>query len=284
MDIKEEIRQIPSRSVIDIAENVFYEFKKMWSQQEVFYYTDISTFINGIIVEKPKLNNEICLWASRYSYMNDTEELLLGINKIKSWGAPDYLIDGLPQLHEKDHVISMTMAKDELPMWNTYGNNGKGVMLSFNTKKLLAIYGGRIQPCFYSESDYSKDIESSIRDSMYGQEYNKLTKRQKMFIQIFIANMYVILGKNMKYNYEKEVRIYGIGSEYFDKAKQVFFRYSKNKIIPYVKEYLPKSALTGVCFGPLAEYDMSSLSMKEFLLSHGFEHCIITKSQIPYRG
>ena len=284
MDISEEIQQIPRKLITNIAEDVFYKFKDLKDQQEVFYYTDVSTLINGIIVEKPKQDNEICLWASRYSFMNDSEELSLGMKKIESWGAPDYLLDGLLQLHEKDHVISMTMAKDELPMWNTYGNSGMGVMLSFSIQKLLALYGGRLQPCFYSESKYAEEIESAIKAPRFGEEYEKLSCGQKIYIHVFLASIYVILSKNIKYEYEKEVRIYGIGSKYFDNKKDVFFRYSKNKIIPYVKEYFPKSALTGICFGPLAEYELSSQAMKEFLFSRGFEHCKITKSQIPYRG
>lgn len=282
--ITDNIKQIPQKTLFEIAENTFYEFKNLQSQHEVYYYTDMATFLNGIVVNKPKPNKEICLWASRYSYLNDEEELRNGHERLKLMGAPDYLVEGLSQMHSKDHIISLSMAKDSLPMWNTYGDKGNGVMLVFDTKRLLSHYAGRLQPCFYSESQYDNNIEDTISNSKFGQNYLKMNKEQQIYVHIFIASMYVILRKNEKYNYENEVRIFGIGSEYFDETKEIHYRYAKGKVVPFVMEYLPKDVVIGVCIGPTAEYDLSSKALKEFLVGKGLGHCNIIKSEIPFRG
>ena len=283
-NITDSIKQIPQKLLIAIAENTFYEFNNLRNQPEMCYYTDMATFLNGIVVNKPEPNKEICLWASRYSYLNDEEELRNGLERLKIMGAPDYLVNGLSQMHSKDHIISLSMAKDSLPMWNTYGDKGNGVMLLFDTKRLLSIYAGRLQPCFYSNSQYDNNIEDTISYTKYGQNYWEMSKEQQIYVNIFLASMYVILRKNVKYNYEKEVRIFGIGSEYFDETKEIHYRYAKGKVVPYVMEYLPKDALKGVCVGPTAEFDLSSNALNEFLLSKGFGHCNIIKSEIPFRG
>ncbi len=284
VSITDNIKQIPQKTLFEIAGNTFYEFKSLQSQHEVYYYTDMSTFLNGIVVNKPEPNKEICLWASRYSYLNDEEELQNGLERLKLLGAPDYLVEGLSQMHSKDHIISLSMAKDSLPMWNTYGDKGNGVMLVFDTKRLLSHYAGRLQPCFYSESQYDNNIEDTIGNLKFGQNYLKMNKEQQIYVHIFLASMYVILRKNKKYDYENEVRIFGIGSEYFDETKEIHYRYAKGKVVPYVTEYLPRNVIKGVCVGPTSEYDLSSKALKEFLVSRGLGHCNIIKSEIPYRG
>ena len=270
---------------IQIARKTFYEWDRLRDVKHLFYYCSTDVFMDGIVVKNPSPQKELCLWASRYSYLNDKEELQCGIRRIESWNPPAYLIDGIKQAHETDHIISLSMAEDNLTMWNTYGNRGKGMMLAFDTKMLLSQYAGRLQPCFYSDGEYDKNIEDFFAHIIQGSMFKGLPFKDYMEILVPLLLMYAILRKDKKYDYEKEVRIYGIGGKNFDiEKKDIQYRYSKGLVIPYVKEYFPKTMLKEVRFGPVAEHELSEKAMHEFLRAKGFIDCKVTHSIIPYRG
>lgn len=72
---------------------------------------------------------------------------------------------------------------------------------------------------------------------------------------------------------------------FFDRqSKKIYYRYSNGRVIPYVKEYLPKQVLSKVVLGPLSNVELSKDSLKEFLDSKGFNHVDVLSSEIPYRG
>lgn len=270
---------------IQTAKETFYEWERLLNVKYLYYYCSTSVFLNGIVESNPSPQKELCLWASRFSYMNDKEELLCGIRRIESWNPPDYLIDGIKQAHQTNHIICLSMAEDSLPMWNTYGDGGKGVMLAFDTELLLSQYAGRLQPCFYSDEKYDKNIEDSFGRIIQGNMFNGLPFKDYMEVLIPLLLLYAILRKDKKYEYEKEVRIYGIGNKYFDKdRKETQYRYSKGVVVPYVKEYLPQMVLKEICLGPVAEHELSEKALQEFLQVKGFSDCKVTHSNIPYRG
>jgi len=270
---------------IQIARKTFYEWDRLRDVKHLFYYCSTDVFMDGIVVKNPSPQKELCLWASRYSYLNDKEELQCGIRRIESWNPPAYLIDGIKQAHETDHIISLSMAEDNLTMWNTYGDRGKGMMLAFDTKMLLSQYAGRLQPCFYSDGEYDKNIEDFFAHIIQGSMFKGLPFKDYMEILVPLLLMYAILRKDKNYDYEKEVRIYGIGGKNFDiEKKDIQYRYSKGLVIPYVKEYFPKTMLKEVRFGPVAEHELSEKAMHEFLRAKGFIDCKVTHSIIPYRG
>ena len=270
---------------IQIARKTFYEWDRLRDVKHLYYYCSTDVFMNGIVVKDPTPQKELCLWASRYSYMNDKEELLCGIRRIESWNPPDYLIDGIKQAHQVNHIISLSMAEDNLTMWNTYGDGGKGVMLAFDTELLLSQYAGRLQPCFYSDGEYDTNIEDSFGHIIQGSMFKGLPFKEYFEILFPLLLMYATLRKDKNYDYEKEVRIYGIGDKYFDKERsKIHYRYSKGIVVPYVKEFFPKTMLKEVRFGPVAEHDLSEKALHEFLQAKGFFDCKVTHSNIPYRG
>lgn len=270
---------------IQIARKTFYEWDRLRDVKHLYYYCSTDVFMNSIVVKDPTPQKELCLWASRYSYMNDKEELLCGIRRIESWNPPDYLIDGIKQAHQVNHIISLSMAEDNLTMWNTYGDGGKGVMLAFDTELLLSQYTGRLQPCFYSDGEYDTNIEDSFGHIIQGSMFKGLPFKEYFEILFPLLLMYATLRKDKNYDYEKEVRIYGIGDKYFDKERsKIHYRYSKGIVVPYVKEFFPKTMLKEVRFGPVAEHDLSEKALHEFLQAKGFFDCKVTHSNIPYRG
>ena len=278
-DILKLIESIDKEGLIQYISKTFFRLDDLVKHDELYYYTDISTLLTGIL-----RTDEICLWASRWSYLNDTQEVLNGIEEIKSWNAPNYLTDGLLQLNDLGHVISLSMAKDSLPMWNMYGDRGKGVMIAFDTMELLMRFDDRIQPCLYSDSEYEIAVKEKLMNPIEDAFWLSLTDDQKRYVLIILSMYFVNLRKDYHYDYEKEVRIFGIGNQYYDKGKKINYRFRKDKIIPYVEEKIPKSALKGIYFGPLAEYELSKKALIEFLEKNNYQNVAIIKSEIPYRG
>lgn len=121
-------------------------------------------------------NNKLTFWASSALHMNDTKEIIESFNVIgdfvtlvekyikdllykelskkqkieeDEFGRYLNLTDYVKQMdftaQKKDllgmnllqyFVISLSKARDSLPMWNTYGNEGGGVCLKFETEDL----------------------------------------------------------------------------------------------------------------------------------------------------
>lgn len=278
MDIIKEIESIPKEEIYQLLVNTFFKYRDLANTDELYYYTDTSTLISGILRSKA-----ICLWASRWSHLNDSQELINGIEAIENIGGPSYLTEALYKSNYLGHIISMSMAKDSLPMWSMYGNEGKGVMMIFDAQELLKKYGGRIQPCIYSNSEYDTAVVDKIVNFQDSLRFH-WNKNQQLYASFIQSMHFVTLRKDYHYEYEKEVRIIGIGNPYYDTEKEINYRYRKDKIIPYVEENIPKSALKGICFGPLSVYENSQCALIEFLTKNDYKDVVITKSEIPYRG
>ena len=65
-------------------DNLFGGLVSSINSSSVYYYTDINAFLNGIIVNSPKENKEICLWATKWSHFNDPSELKAGLELFNS--------------------------------------------------------------------------------------------------------------------------------------------------------------------------------------------------------
>lgn len=93
-----------------------------------------------------------------------------------------------------------------------------------------------------------------------------------------------IVRKNSAFKYENEVRIVGIGNSYFyDGTRSEQFRVKNGVLVPYIKEYLPKSCLKAVWLGPTADKDLSLDALRSYLDRHNIE-VEVKCSETPYRG
>lgn len=59
---------------------LFYKFENLQNEKSLYYYTDMQALVNGIIVPSPEKGREICLWATKYSHLNDRQENKVGLN------------------------------------------------------------------------------------------------------------------------------------------------------------------------------------------------------------
>ena len=130
--------------------SVFNEFYGLQKLGSLYYYTDMNALVNGIIVPEPEVNREICLWATKWSHLNDSQENYIALDMLKDVFKNNLEVYyAFVSLSGDNHSISFSKEKDSLPMWSMYGAQGTGIMLEFDVSELLKIYGVRLMPCVY---------------------------------------------------------------------------------------------------------------------------------------
>ncbi|HQP49276.1 MAG TPA: DUF2971 domain-containing protein [Spirochaetota bacterium] len=154
---------------------------------EYFHYTSIASFLN--ILETGKL------WLSHYNYLNDPNEVNFGIDVLKyilrqssiSEIIDDKFFNDLKNLyHVRDEhifIFSLSQLEDSLSQWMSYGDDGAGVVLSFerNPLNFLNVTGKNIQKVFFPVLYYS----SNSWDSEYYIVKDRLNGFEKHLIEFF---------------------------------------------------------------------------------------------------
>lgn len=271
-------------TIVDkIAEWCFPEWLNTLNKQDkLYYYTDINALVNGILEDR----NNICLWASRYSHLNDPTEITASIQELKKVLPQEdkCLIDNVSRMIKNNHSISFSVYPDFLPMWKMYGNGGKGVMLTFDTMEIVKQYRGLLQPCLYRGSEDYEQTKERVLDILSHPELKELAGELQQTVRMFMLQLFVSTAKNNEYLYEKEVRLIGLGNSFFgDNSRRQQYRVSNNQIIPYMKVDIPSSAIKGVCLGPLAKSELNKETLEEFLLYKGYDNVKVSTSNIQYR-
>lgn len=271
---------------LDITESIS---KLILPDEKILYhYTSIDALFGGIIVkDNLQPNNKICLWATNCLYMNDPEELNTGIQLAHE--LLDIPLDeSIQEIKEKIknnlYLISFSSAVDCLPMWGMYGKNGHGLALGFDTEILETNLS--LSKCLYATDANKEKLKMEI--SKLKNEPNNWLKRSELenILSTIIestsslSEIYIllwILGKNPAYEYEKEIRWL------FPARKSIKYRLRDNLIVPYVEQYIPKSALKEIWIGPTNDMDRSVRSLRMYLDHMGFNDVEIKQSKVPYR-
>lgn len=277
---KYEVGRIDKTTFAKIELNCFPQWGDMMNNQNaLYYYTNINALINGILDKK----DNVCLWATRWSHLNDPEELLMTFNDLNlsvktKWSNNDFL-----ELLKYNHSVSFSFFCDYLPMWKMYGDGGNGVMLVFDTKKLLLAFGSFLQPCIYKGTAEYSHAQRKIFNLDCIQEFNALTTAQQIYTKIKMLQIFISITKSDDYQYEKEARLIGLGNPNMTGECEQKYRLSGNNIIPYVETLIPKEALKGVCLGPLVKTELNKKVLEEFLISKGYNDVEVSMSKIQYR-
>ncbi|WP_237040809.1 DUF2971 domain-containing protein [Phocaeicola faecalis] len=280
------------QSVVSVPNNV----------KIVYQYTNIEALFNGIIVKNPILNKEICLWASNCEYMNDPDEVRTGrkfIDKAFKLSLDKKRVSSsenkkIEEAIKKDFFItSFSLSQDSLPMWKMYGRKGHGIALGFDKEILLNDFSDFMYRCIYVDNTHKNIVSQLLKEPISINENLNLTNKEdaiKMFGKLIIDIMENIitfslvsvgamfLVKNPYYKYEDEVRLLQIAKE------KIEYRYQNNFIIPYIKNYFPKSVLKEIWIGPANSIDRTKKSLRIYLDANGFDNVKIISSKIPYRS
>ena len=265
--------------------------------------------------------NGLIMWASSIYAFNDPTEMGYAYpyiqNKIKkyedlhdikeSYRISTYMEDiklsrfsGIPEevfiSHIYDNsktpfVVSFSEIKDELPMWNIYGNKGSGVCLVFDENILATIEGNILSNVVYigreSQNHTTENIIPTIIENECTQCYKDLENihtPEEIATRKIVAwgTLCAAVGaylKNGSYYYEKEQRLVLFDTTY---SKRKFRNSIHGNIIPYLEISIPLEALNGIIVGPCADTNITYSGLIPLLRNKNID-IEVHKSQIPYR-
>ena len=299
----------------NMSDEIFFSFIKEKTEipdeiKTIYQYTNIEALFNGIIVKEPKKkDDEICLWASHYMYLNDPTEIEIGQKCFEE--NLGHCIEGNNNNAKNDtindseyFITSFSTTIDSLPMWSMYGRNGSGIALGFD-KDILRKEGNEVflYKCVYLD----KDVKDNIASFCENYKGEKLTKEDSKILGIFVIIvllvalyletktekpfkellddsdimylfLFMMFAKDPAYNYENEIRLLLQPDK--DKIK---YRCQNNLIIPYIENFFPKKALKEIWIGPTNDMERTEKSLRLYLDNKGFSDVKIYRSKVPYR-
>jgi hypothetical protein len=140
----------------------------------LFHYTDLEG-VKGIFTSRT-------LWLSKFTATNDISEIKLAIEHFQSFaarkarelegGEGKFLAEAAAQLEgfRRTNICLASFCEqhDLLSQWRSYGNDGRGVALGFNTARLLEVArnnGLRLLRCVYEPAEHER-ISASLTDML----------------------------------------------------------------------------------------------------------------------
>ena len=268
--------------------------------ERIYHYTTLDTLLNGLIVKNPTEGDEICLWGTEASCLNDFTELKTGANFLMDISEKHFFrFEGSDNNCDYDYpptffVTSFSLKRDFLPMWSMYSNNATGISLCFDAALIKEKAQYDFRRCVYLTENLSNEIYAML-DGITAITINKNEVGIFVLVLFFICfyakgesialmlSPYIEFSlslKNEAYRYEDEVRLLKVA----ENDKDIKYRMRKNLIVPYVEQYFPKEALLEVIVGPNNDMNRIVRTLKSYLNSVGFEHVVVTPSKVPYRG
>ena len=131
----------------------------------LFHYTDLEG-VKGIFTSRT-------LWMSKFTASNDISEILLAIQHFQGFvqrkaseltkEEGDFLREAADQLESFRRtnicLASFCEQHDLLSQWRSYGNDGRGIALGFNSKRLVELAernGLRLFRCVYDQAAHER--------------------------------------------------------------------------------------------------------------------------------
>lgn len=291
----------------------------------VCHYTTLETFYNMLATYKGSADKDyLTFWASNALNQNDISELSLRVKDIiavvqdlekdmsltikkmstvidEDWipSLTGYKLkesfdDMLRNPKYSPYTVSFSKKEDSLLMWSMYGNNGTGVCLAFDPKKLV-----------WPESQLQYIADSVIYDKnpiyyrniieqyfeMYREEVEHNNLLQSIYVkkQKFLVSMLWHIApfiKKKAFEDESEYRIAYYATN--DGLTPVYTRLTNRlNVINFIKVKIPLEALNHIIIGPCANYRQVKKLLTENLrtceIIRDSNNKFIRKSKIPYR-
>lgn len=269
----------------------------------VCHYTSVASFL-GMLESCSKKYPYLTMRATHGLFMNDSSEFRYGAKflepiiddienelmepaeeRIAGAIANNVLINiqsKLGDLLGVPFISSFTYAKENLPMWNMYAENGKGVMIVFDKNKVTTPEAFHVN-CRYCAN--CEDIEShkDIYKKIYihtKKYFLEGTRKRSEGIMLFTMGLSALLSPTIKhpaFKFEEEFRL-----AVYNKG-QCMFREKRGVVIPYINNPIPVEAIKAIYIGPNADYELLRNSLEVLFANKGVKFNI-KKSDIPYRG
>lgn len=274
----------------------------------LYHYTTMNSLwniLNDITNRGDEKNPSyyIKLWVTCARYMNDPMEGLFFRKCLYSaflrYQAVCELEDksGYMQLsfaalnlsRQTFYAFSLSEHADSLSMWRSYGNNGQGVAIGFDTKELSDAIS-KYDSCNFLKIEYKteEDFVNTFTDKDLQRAYDAIEINEDdsggsidYLSYEFLHDKYQHI-KNSFYSDEREWRL--IFNDMLDVQKK--FRERNGLIIPFYEIELPIDVIKCLTIGPCADQELSKSSLDSILYhkARGFRvgEDTIRLSEVPY--
>lgn len=262
------------------------------NQGEILYhYTSLNAFFE-IMRGVQNIDSDLKFWASHVSFMNDPEEYMYLIREIGEMLREHELFtesDGMYHLAEslrwdihsldiisgQPAVFSLSEKRDELTMWQVYGQSGRGIAIGFDKNALANISEEwQLHKCRYlSHENIREVIDIEEVRACFGGDEEGNARADLLALNRIISNR--ILVKHPAFSHEGEWRL--------SKNDHLNYKYRERNglIIPYLELILKAGTIREIWIGPTAYPTLSEKSMQMFLHSLHINYNLY-KSSVPY--
>lgn len=277
----------------------------MNDEYQLYHYTSLEV-IKCIFEDYTPENPYLTFGATNCAYMNDPREISEGIDLIKDAieniscpilkdrakvildceNLKDMMLIGsaISSNLGVAYAISFTRNCDNINMWRMYGNEGRGVVLGFDSNQIKS-ENCDLSDCIYNcEKDYDS-IVNTLQEGMelffskLGQSLFDISQRDYDLVRSLEAiGVIAARIKNGIYSYEKETRL-------ITNCKTSKFRVINDILTPFTIIKLPLDSLKSIAIGP--DCDKRNINtLRLFFMSKGLRHLAdnIIESEIPYRN
>jgi CRISPR/Cas system CMR-associated protein Cmr5 small subunit len=291
----------------------------------VYHYSSLTTLLS--IIENQ------CLWATNIFFLNDRNEFKHGLNIIKEESESlkndenQYILKAIEtqlgeQYNSERYVICFSKKGDLLSQWKSYGNNGTGVSIGFDPKKLkLSLFGDISEKYIvYDRQKQSVIIKLIIKEAIdfFAPKKEQYDWGEYLFLKaiaIIVTDLleFIIADyKDSSFEEEQEYRLEVKQFHYLSNNKgerlDVFFRTNERLIVPFTKIYTktkdilnkkniskPRDSedfelrikilpIEEIIIGPSSNQDDIINGLNKLLNENFYSNVKIIKSKIPYRS
>ena len=275
----------------------------------VFHYTSIENLVK--IIESQEL------WLGNYLQLNDTSEIMYGIdfvqsfvkNKFSNHDLWDKISNKLKFVMTKRFEIftaSFCLKSNFLPAWRFYGNDAKGAAIGFSPELFSEKYvlsSNENEPLVGQVNYGTEKLRSICEDytNIINETYNRYEKELAEYKEIWFYHLcnaflelilpYLAHTKHEDYIQEHEYRmhwVHGIqNTSLLNKRipqESKFYKTKGSKVLSYAKfKFLPKH-IKQVFIGPSSNQKEIERFITEILFINGFENVEVKKSLISYNA
>lgn len=296
---KDELKEI-SASVEAIKKKLKYNS----NDKEFIHYTSLGT-LKFLLYKSDKNKKDSVKTDNKEKDSNKSDENKnyprLRLSNARQMNDPNegYTLFNLIGIEKKDlpetdyatspfFFASMTQIKedqkldDSLPMWKQYGDDAKGINLTYHSDYIKSLIDDGIEiykVCYNVEKDLLKEEIDSIKLAFNKiKKYRSAKKQQQYFSSALnLIDDIRYLFKEADYSYENEYRII---KSYEGKEEDIITSESSNSVIPGLYTYIDKELkYSKIKLGPKCD----DIDFVAPYIKHIDRKIEVTRSEISYR-
>ena len=268
--------------------------------QHLFHYTDLDG-VRGILTSRT-------LWLSKFTSTNDISEILLAVEHFRAFveqraseftkAEGDFLkraSDDLGGFRRTNICIASFCEQDDLlSQWRSYGNDGRGIALGFNSAKLIALAkanGLHLYRCVYDPAAHERiasDLVNMLLKS-YRAAPPATGEQERAMIDDFSASFLKVAPviKDHRFAEEREWRLVSDAVTFDDPHMIAVMRGNQASVKWTLKldgeNGGASEAIEQVTIGPTLDPDNVSDAVEVLSRRNGFRIEKISISEVPYR-